>query len=201
MLDPLQKDIINWLQVYGKQGCFVNQLFRNLRCSKTDFVTAKDKLIKQGVINTTKEGKQKIRLSLNSGYFSELDESFRYTLKTCDITVNDALKRLRRLKPLFKHTDDKYEFSGVKVTHSDVRGLLEVITGVLESLSHHIMAYTIRYHLDLNVRKSDLKENQRLGFETMQCIIEKLIEQHKEEEKELRSYLMWGMTTAFSYVF
>ena len=200
MLDNLQKEIITKLSAYGQQGCFVNELFRNLRCSKNDFVKGKNQLIKQGVIGTTKEGKQKIRLSLNSNYFSELDSSFHYTLKHYETTADEALKRLRKLKPLFEHTEDINELSGVKVIHQNVAGLLQTITGVLESISHYVMVFTLRYHIDPQARKSDLKENQRLGFETMQKIIEKLIEQHKDEEKELRNYLLWGTTSYFSYV-
>lgn len=201
MLDNLQKEIISKLSEYGQQGCFVNELFRNLRCSKNDFVEAKNQLIKQGVISSTKEGKQKIRLSLNSNYFSELDSSFHYTLKHHEMTADDALKRLRKIKPLFEHVEDKNELSGVKPTHQNVTGLLHTITGVLETISDYTMIFTLRYHIDPQARKSDLKENQRLGFETMQKIIEKLIDQHKDEEKELRNYLLWGMTTSFSYVF
>lgn len=201
MLSDLQRKIIKTLSAFGQEGCFVNELFRNLQCGKTDFVKAKDQLIKQGVIDTKKEGRQKIRLLLNSGYFNELDESFRYALRSHEIIADDALRRLRKLRPLFEKTGDRNELSGVKVTHSNVEGLLSVITGTLEALSHYIMVYSLRYHIDLQARKSDLKENQQLGFETMQDIIEKLIEQHKDEEKELRNYLLWGTTSYFSYVF
>ena len=120
MLDDLKKEIITKLSAYGQQGCSVNELFGNLRCSKSDFVDAKNLLIKQGVIDTKKEGKQKIRLSLNSGYFSELDASFHSTLKGYEDTADDALKRLRKIKPLFEHTKDKNELSGVLVTHQNV---------------------------------------------------------------------------------
>lgn len=201
MLSDLQKEIISKLSEYGQQGCFVNELFRNLRCSKNDFVDAKNQLIKQGVIGTTKEGKQKIRLSLNSNYFSEIDASFHYTISHYRVTADDVLKRLRKLKPLFEHTEDKNELSGVKVTNQNVTGLLHTITGVLESISHYTMVFTLRYHIDPQTSKSDLKENQKLGFETIQKIIEKLIEQHKDEEKDLRNYLLWGTTSSFSYVF
>ena len=201
MINDLQKEIIIKLSAYGQQGCSVNELFSNLQCGKNDFVDAKNQLIRDGVIRTKKEGKQKIILSLNPDYLSKLDSSFHYILKNYQITVDDALKRLRKLKPLFKHTEDKYEFSGVKVTHQNVEGLLQTITGVLESISHHTMAFTLRYHIDPNVRRFDLRENQKLGLETMQKIIEKLISQHKDEEKDLRNYLLWGTVSSFSYVF
>jgi len=63
------------------------------------------------------------------------------------------------------------------------------------------MAFTLQYYIDPRARRANLKENQRLGYETMQKIIEKLIEQHKDEEEELRNYLLWGTTSSFSYVF
>lgn len=201
MIDDLKKEIISKLSEYGQQGCSVNELFRNLQCSKNDFVDAKNQLIEQRIISTKKEGKQKIILSLNSGFFSELDTSFHHILKSYEITADDTLKRLRKLKPLFEHTDDKNELSGVKVTHQNVTGLFHVITGVLEAISHYTMVFTLRYHIDPQAKKFDLKENQKHGFETMQKIIEKLIAQHKNEEQEIRKYLLWGTSSSFSYVF
>ncbi|HYL66978.1 MAG TPA: hypothetical protein VEU72_07470 [Nitrosopumilaceae archaeon] len=201
MTDELKKEIISHLSEYGQQGCSVNELFRNLQCSKNDFVDVKNQLIKQRVIGTKKEGKQKIILYLNSGFFSGLDTSFHNILKSYEMTADDALKRLRKLKPLFEHTDDKNELSGVKVTNQNVTGLFHVITGVLEAISHYTMVFTLRYHIDPQAKKFDLKENQKDGFETMQKIIEKLIAQHKNEEKEIRKYLLWGTTSSFSYVF
>lgn len=199
MLDDLQRQIIAKLSEYGQQGCSVNELFRKLRCSKNDFVEAKNDLIKNGIIAATKEGKQKINLSLNQAYFRKFDASFHYKLKQHEITAYEALKRLRKLKPLFEHFDDKGELPNI--TNQNVVGLLGTITGVLEAISHHTMAYTVRYHIDPDVRKTDIKENQRLGFDAIQNIIEKLIEQHKDEEKELRNYLLWSTTSSFSYVF
>jgi len=201
MIDDLQKDIITRLSTYGQQGCSVNELFRNLHCSKNDLVDAKNQLIKQGVISTKKEGRQKIILSLNPDYFNKLDSSFHYTIKSYQDTAADTLKRLRKIKPLFEHTEDKNEFAGVKVTHPDVAGLFSVITGVLEAISHYTMVFTLRYYIDLQARRLDLKENQKLGFEAMQKIVEKLINQHKDEEQEIRKYLLWGTTASFSYVF
>ncbi|MGI0070191.1 MAG: hypothetical protein ACREAN_08060, partial [Nitrosopumilaceae archaeon] len=92
MLGDLQKEIINKLSDYGQQGCYVNELFGNLRCSKNDFVDAKNQLVKQGVIGAKKEGKQRIRLSLNSGYFSELDVSFHQTLNHYKVSVDEVLR-------------------------------------------------------------------------------------------------------------
>lgn len=201
MLDSLQKDIISKLSQFGQQGCSVNELFRNLRCSKNDFVKAKDHLIGQKIIDTKKEGKQKIILFLNSNYFSELDSSFHQILKSYALTADDTLKRLRKIKPLFKPATDENELSGVMVTHQNVAGLLTTIIGVLEAISHYTTVFTLRYHIDLQAKRFDLKENQKKGFETIQNIIEKLIEQHKEEEKELRNYLMWGASASFSYAF
>ncbi|MGC1708648.1 MAG: hypothetical protein WA799_02445 [Nitrosotalea sp.] len=201
MLDELQKDIISKLLQFGQQGCSVNELFRNLHCSKNDFVKAKDQLIEQKIIDTKKEGKQRIILFLNSNYFSEIDSSFHQILKSYAVTADDALKRLRKIKPLFKPAKDKNELSGVMVTHQNVAGLLTTIIGVLEAISHYTTVFTLRYHIDLQARRFDLKENQKKGFETIQNIIEKLIEQHKEEEKELRNYLMWGASASFSYAF
>lgn len=189
------------LSQYSQQGCSVNELFRNLQCSKNDFVDVKNQLIQQGVISATKEGKQKIMLSLNPGFFSELDASFCHILKRYEMTADDTLKRLKKLKPLFTHTDDKNELSGVKVTHQNVTGLFKTITGVLEAVSHYTMVFTLRYHIDPEAKKFDLKENQKQGFETLQKIIEKLIAQHKDEEKEIRHYLLWDTSASFSYVF
>lgn len=201
MADDLKREIISKLSEYGQQGCSVNELFRKLQCSKNDFVDAKNQLIEQEVINKKREGKQKIILSLNSGFFSKLDTSFHHILKSYELTADDALKRLRDLKPLFEHTDDKNELSGLKVTHQNVTGLLHVITGILEAVSHYTMIFTLRYHIDPDAKKFDLKENQKQGFETIQKIIEKLIAQHKNEEKEIRKYLLWGTSSSFGYVF
>ncbi|MEM2159724.1 MAG: hypothetical protein QXN55_02070 [Candidatus Nitrosotenuis sp.] len=197
MLDDLQKQIINKLSDYGQQGCSVNELFRNLKCSKNDFVKSKDQLIKQGVISAAKEGKQRIRLFTNPSYFSGLDKSFHYKIKQYETTADDALKQLRKLKPLFVHTQDNQPL----ITHRNVSGLIQTITGALEGISHYTMIYTLRYHIDPHAKKSDLRENQRLGLEVIQKIIEKLIEQHKDEEQDLRNYLLWGTSSAFSYVF
>ncbi|MEM2160425.1 MAG: hypothetical protein QXN55_05660 [Candidatus Nitrosotenuis sp.] len=198
MSDGLQKMIIDELSAYGQQGCSVNELFRNLKCSKNDFVQAKNVLIKQRVINATKEGKQKIRLSLNSDYLNELDSSFQYTLKSYEITANDALRRLRKLKPLFEHSDVR---SSEKIVNQNVAGLLQTLIGVLEGISHRTMAYTLRCYIDLQAAKSDLRKNQQLSSEMTQNIIKRLIEQHKDEEKEIRNYLLWGTSSSFSYVF
>ena len=91
MLDDLQKEIIIKLSAYGQQGCYVNELFRNLRCSKNDFVDAKNELVKQGVIGTKKEGRQRIRLSLNSSFFTELDEAFHQTVHQYKVSVDESL--------------------------------------------------------------------------------------------------------------
>ena len=200
MTDTLRQEVLLQLSAYGQEGCSVNELFRNLRCGKNDFVDVKNQLIKEGIISTKKEGKQKIILTLNSGFFSKLDASFSDILRTYEITANDTLKSLRRLKPLFEHMEDKIDLSGVKVTNQNVERLFHTIIGVLESISHYTMIFTLRYHIDPQAKKFDLKENQRHGFEMIQRIIEKLIEQHKNEEQEIRNYLLWGTYSTFSYV-
>ncbi len=201
MADELQKEIITKISAFGEQGCSVNELFRELRCSKNDFVKIKDHMIKQKIIETKREGKQKIILYLNPSYFSDLDASFREILKRYETASDDALKRLRKIKPLFKPATDKDELAGVMVTHQNVAGSFQVLIGVLEAISHYIIVFTLRHYIDLGARRFDLKENQKKGFETMENIIEKLIEQHKDEEKEIRNYLLWGASAQFSYVF
>ena len=200
MADTLKQEILLQLSAYGQEGCSVNELFRNLRCGKNDFVDAKNQLIKEGIISTKKEGKQKIILTLNSGFFSKLDTSFSDILRTYEITANEILKSLRRLKPLFEHIEDKNDLSWAKVTNQNVERLFHTIIGVLESISQYTMIFTLRYHIDPQAKKFDLKENQRHGFETIQRIIEKLIEQNKDEEQEIRNYLLWGTYSTFSYV-
>lgn len=185
---------------YGQQGCSVNELFMNLRCSKNDFVEAKDKLIEEGVITTKKEGKQKIILSINSDYFSELDRSFSIILQRQENQANDAIKQLKNLKPLFKHAKDKNKLTGIRVTNQNVSISLGKITDILETISHYIMVFTLRYHIDPQAKEFDLTGNQKHGFTTIQNIIDKLIRQHKDEEKELRNYLLWDTTSSFSYV-
>lgn len=192
--------IATTLLSYGQQGCSVNDLFMNLRCSKNDFIDAKNQLIKEGVISTRKEGKQKVMLSLNSNYFSELDKSFAVILQRHRNNANYTLERLKKLKPLFKHTKDKNELSGVKATNQNVSGLLATMTSILESLSHYIMVFTLRYYIDLDAKEFDLSGNQEHGFATIQNIIDKLIRQHRDEEKELRKYILWGTSSSFSYV-
>ncbi|MGI0072597.1 MAG: hypothetical protein ACREA3_02150 [Nitrosotalea sp.] len=197
----LKKDIIDKLAEYGQQGSSVNELFRNLRCNRNDFIQVKRQLIKQGIISTEKEGKQKTRLILNSQFFSELDSSFMYRLKSYSTVADDAIKQLRNLRPLFRRADDDILLK-IKPTHTNVAGLLSVISGVLDSISHYIMVFTLRYHIDPQAKRFDLKENQKHGFKTIQIIIEKLIKQHKDEEQEIRNYLLWGGTSSsFSYVF
>lgn len=196
----LKKMIATKLLSYGQQGCSVNELFMNLRCSKNDFVEAKDKLIEEGVITTKKEGKQKIILSINSDYFSELDRSFSIILQRQENQANDAIKQLKNLKPLFKHAKDKNKLTGIRVTNQNVSISLGKITDILETISHYIMVFTLRYHIDPQAKEFDLTGNQKHGFTTIQNIIDKLIRQHKDEEKELRNYLLWDTTSSFSYV-
>ncbi len=201
MIEDLKKDIILELSSYGQQGCSVNELFRNLRCSKNDFVKAKNQLIKQGAIRTKKQGKQKIRLWLDTDYFTDMDKSFRGTMRHYEQTANECLRRLRQLEPLFVHVQDTNILSNVKVRHESVSKWLDDITHVIEEISQYTMIFMLRYNIDPRATKSDLKESQRLGFDTMQKIISKLIEQHKDEEEELRNYLLWGTVSSFSYVF
>jgi hypothetical protein len=198
--DNLQKDIITKLAGYGQQGCSVNELFRNIQCSKTDFIRAKNRLIKDGLIIAKKEGRQKKMLSLNPDYLGNLDSSFYYILKGHQATTNYALKRLKKLKPLFRHTDDKDEFSGVKVTNQNVAELLQTITSVLESISEYTMIFTLRSFIDPDSRRINPRKNQKAGFDAMQKIIQRLLRQHKDEEEELRKYMLWGMVSSFSYV-
>jgi hypothetical protein len=200
MIDALKKEIISKLSQYGQQGCYVNELFRELRCGKNDFVDAKNQLIDDRIISTKRVGKQKIRLSLNSGYFSELDASFYHILKRYETHAEDSLKRLRKIKQLFEHAKDENEPSGVRVSNQNVALWLKTITNTLEAISHYMMVFTLRYHIDPHARKFDLKENQKQGFETIQKIIEKLIAQHKDEEQEIRNYLLWDASSSFSYV-
>lgn len=185
---------------YGQQGCSVNELFMNLRCSKNDFLEAKNSLIEEGVITAKKEGKQKIILSINSDYFSELDRSFSIILQRQESQANNAIKQLKKLKPLFRHGKDKNNFSGIQVTNQNVSMSLGKITGILETISHYIMVFTLRYHIDPQAKEFDLTGNQKHGFATIQNIVDRLIRQHKDEEKELRNYLLWGTTSSFSYV-
>ena len=110
------------------------------------------------------------------------------------------MKRLRKLKPLFGHTKDKNDLSGVRVTNQNVAISLRTIISTLEAISHYTSVFTLRYHIDLKARKFNLKENRDLGFDKIQKIIEKLIDQHKGEEKEIRNYLLWGTSSSFSYV-
>jgi hypothetical protein len=198
--DTLQRKIISKLSEYGLEGCSVNKLFLNLRCGKTEFVDAKNQLIKEGIISSKKDGKQKIILSLNSGFFSGIDSSFNHILKRYETHADDALKRLRKLKPLFVHTNDKNESSGVRVANQNVAILLRTIISTLEAISHYTTVFNLRYHIDPKARKFDLKENLELGFDAIQKIAEKLIKQHKDEEKEIRNYLLWGTSSSFSYV-
>ncbi len=200
MTDELKKIIISKLAEYGQQGCSVNELFRNLRCSKNDFIETKKQLIKHGVISIEKEGKQKTRLILNREFFSDLDLSFMHTLESYYSVADDALKQLKKLRPLFEHTSDNNVLLDIRA-NQNVAGLLNTITGVLEAISDYTMVFTLRYHIDLKAKKFDLKENQKRGFETIQKIIDKLIEQHKDEEQEVRNYLLWGTSSSFSYVF
>jgi hypothetical protein len=196
----LKKMIATTLLAYGQQGCSVNDLFMNLRCSKNDFIDAKNQLIKEGVISTRKEGKQKIVLFLNSEYFSKLDRSFAIILQRQENQAIDTITQLKKLKPLFKHGKDKNNFSGIRVTNQNVAVSLGKITDILETISHYIMVFTLRYHIDPQAKEFDLTGNQEHGFKTIQNIIDRLIKQHKEEEKELRNYLLWGTTSSFSYV-
>lgn len=199
-MDSLQKEIITKLSGYGQQGCSVNELFRNMQCGKNDFIAAKNQLIKEGIIQTKSEGKQKRILSLNPDYLAKLDSSFHYILKNHQTTVNYALGRLRKLKPLFRHADDEYDLPGVRVTNQNVAGLLQTITSVLESISDYTMVFTLRSFIDPRTRRINPRENQKAGFDAMQKIIERLIRQHKDEEEELRRYMLWGMVSSFSYV-
>lgn len=200
VIDNLKKKIITKLSDYGQDGCSVNELFRNLQCGRNEFIDAKNQLIKQGVIRTTKEGRQKIRLSLDLDHFSELDKSFRYILKMYENHADDALKRLKKLRPLFKHAGNYDEPSGVQVTHKNVAIWLRTIIDSIETISHYTSVFTFRYHIDPHAKRFDLQKNQKQGFETIQKIIEKLISQHKDEEKEIRNYLLWGTSSSFSYV-
>jgi hypothetical protein len=172
----------------------------NLRCSKNDFVEAKNKLIEEVVITTKKEGKQKIILVINSDYFSKLDKSFSIILQRQESQASDAIKQLKKFKPLFKHGKDKNKLTGIQVTNQNVSASLGRITDILETISHYIMVFTLRYHIDPQAKEFDLAGNQEHGFATMQNITDKLIKQHKDEEKELRNYLLWGTTSSFSYV-
>lgn len=196
----LKKMIATKLLSYGQQGCSVNELFMNLRCSKNDFVEAKNKLIKEGVITVKKQGKQKIILSINSGYFSDLDKSFSVILQRQENQASDVITQLKKLKPLFKHGKDKNKINGTQTTNQNVSMSLGKITDILETISHYIMVFTLRYHIDLQAKEFDLAGNQEHGFETIQNILDRLIKQHKDEEKELRNYLLWGTTSSFSYV-
>ncbi|MEO9308124.1 MAG: hypothetical protein ABI342_07430 [Nitrososphaera sp.] len=200
MIDDIKEEIIANLALYGQEGCSVNELFKNLRCSKNDFVKTKNMMIKDGIISTKKEGKQRIKLWLNSSYFGKLDSSFYNILKRYENHTDEELKKLKKLKPLFEPANDQNELSGVRVINQETARSLERITRILEEISHYAMVCTLRYHIDPKSRYS-LKENQELGSQTIHNIIEKLIKQHKDEEMELRNYLLWGSVSSFSYVF
>ncbi len=200
MIDDIKEEIIANLALYGNEGCSVNELFKNLRCSKNDFVKTKNSMIKDGIIESKKQGKQRIKLWLKSDYFGKLDASFYHILRRYENHVDDALNKLKKLKPLFEPADDQNELSGVRVVNLDTGRLLQRITGILEEISHYTMVCTLRFHIDPASRYS-LKENQELGSQTIRNIIDKLIKQHKDEETELRRYLLWGATSSFSYVF
>ncbi|HZS74294.1 MAG TPA: hypothetical protein VFA69_07310 [Candidatus Nitrosotalea sp.] len=201
MIEDLKRDIISGLSRYGQQGCYVNELFRNLRCSKNDFLKAKNQLIRQGAIRTQRQGKQRIRLLLDADYFTDMDKSFHGTMRHHELKANECLRRLQHLRPLFVNIQDRNSLSNVQVRHKDISKWLGDIITVIEEISQYSMIFLMRYHFDPRATKSDLRESQRLGFDTMQKIISRLIEQHKDEQDELCNYLLWGTVSSFSYVF
>ena len=196
-MTDIKSDIISKLAEHG-DGCSVNKLFTKLHYSKNDFINAKNQLIKEGIIRTKKEG-LRIMLSLDRAYLIELDKSFKYNLKRYESHANDALKQLQKIKPLFEYKDSNKSYE-IQVANQKIAILLRKIIDSLEAMAHHIMAFTFRYHIDQNVRKSDLKEHQKYGFDMIQKIIDRLISQHEDEEKEIRNYLLWGTSSSFSYV-
>lgn len=200
MIEDVKKEIISSLSRYGQQGCYVNELFRNLKCSKNDFLKAKNQLIRLGAIRTKRQGKQRIRLWLDTDYFTDMDRSFHDTIKHHEQTANECLKRLQHLRPLFVQ-DRSSILSNVKVRHKDVSKWLGDIITVIEEISQYTTVFLMRYHFDPHTTKSDLRESQRLGFDTIQKIVSRLIEQHKDEQDELCNYLLWGTVSSFSYVF
>ena len=167
------------------------QIYRKLGGDRTKIFQTVNDLIEDGPLIQHKVGTNDM-VSISPTDFDKEHNLLVQSMELYKETLeNSHLKRLRKLKPIFKIQVDKEHEFGFWINPKS-REILNNIVLLLDQILQFSVSLTYQEHLDLIPKrhKQKIKDDQRLCFRTIQYIMKKLlIVVDRKNKKALKCYI------------
>ncbi len=172
----------------------VNQLSRKFSYNKNKFIQTYKQMVKDGDLIKQKQG-NKIILTLGQRKSNLKFQQIMSSLPLAEQRADTILKRLAKSKPLFIRRKFKdFEKVPMKINSKNKRNLNQILI-IINDLIDRSVALTYAECLDVFPKTSNetIRKYHKDCIHTIQKIMNKLENQHKESDLELGSYLYYGI--------
>ena len=172
----------------------VNKLAQKFPNNKGTLTKEYKKIIKEAILEKHKDG-NKIVLSLGQPKPYLAFEHVMSSLPLAEQRADKILKRLEKTKPLFIRSEFKDgEIMPMNVNPRCKKNLNEIVV-IINDLVSRSIALTYAQCLDSFPKKSEglVRLYHKDCIKTVRKIMNKLENQHKESDLELRCYLYYGV--------
>jgi len=172
----------------------VNHLSRKFPNNKNKFIKTYKQMVRNGDLIQQKQGN---RIILTLGH-KKSNISFQHIMSSLPLAEQRAdkiLKRLAKSKPLFIKEEFKdLQKTPMKLNSKNKRNLNQFLT-IINDLVSRSVALTYAECLGVIPKSSKeiIRKYHKDGIQTIQKIMNKLENQHKESELDLGAYLYYGI--------
>jgi len=172
----------------------VNQLCQKFPNNKNKFIQTYKQMVRNGDLIKQKQG-NKIILTLGHSKSNISFKQIMSSLPLAEKRADKILKRLAKSKPLFIRAEFKdFEKHPMKINSKNKRNLNQILI-IINDLVSRSVALTYAECL-VGYQKSSreiVRQYHKDCINTIQKIMNKLENQHKESDLELGSYLYYGV--------
>ncbi len=172
----------------------INQLSRKFPNNRNKFIQSYKQMVRSGDLIKQKQG-NKIILTLGQRKSNLGFHQIMSSLPLAEQRADKILKRLAKSKPLFIRGEFKdLEKTPMKINSKNKRNLNEVLI-IINDLVSRSVALTYAECLEVFPKSSKgiIRKYHKDCIHTIQKIMNKLENQHKESDLELGSYLYYGI--------
>jgi len=172
----------------------INQLAGKFPNNKNKFIQTYKQMVRNGDLIKQKQG-NKIILTLVQRKSNLGFQQIMSSLPLAEQRANTILKRLAKSKPLFIRREFKdLEKVPMKINSKNKRNLNQILI-IINDLIDRSVALTYAECLDVFPKTSNetIRKYHKACINTIQKIMNKLENQHKESDLELGTYLYYGI--------
>ena len=172
----------------------INELARKFPNNRNDYFSTYKQMVRDGELIPHRQ-KNRILLSLGPPKANLSFQHIMSSLPLAEKRADKILKRLAKSKPLFIRGEFKdLEKMPMKINSKNRRNLNQILT-IINDLVSRSVALTYAECLDAFPKssKETIRKYHKNCILTIQKIMNKLENQHKESDLELGSYLYYGI--------